>query len=162
MTIKKASVLINTLTICVGIFAVVSLFYLNRKITEFNEAAANRFHCNVLADEFRGHSDELTRQVQLYAVTGRDSAEDAYNHVLDILDGEAPRPANALIAPGEKRVFLDLLKEYGITDEEFALVDSANDISENLVDWEVEAMNAVKGIFQDASGEFTIHGEPDI
>jgi methyl-accepting chemotaxis protein len=162
MTIKKASLFINSLAIFAIALAVVLLLYLSWNTARVNKAADNRFYCNILAAEFRNHSDELTRQVQLYAVTGKDSAEDAYNHVLDILEGNVPRPATSLVAPDEKRPFLELMKEYGITDEEFDLVDSANAISDNLVILEVEAQNAVKGIFADASGEYTINGEPDM
>jgi methyl-accepting chemotaxis protein len=162
MTIKKASSFISILTILVIIITATLLVILNRKIAEFSKTTNDRFYCNILAAEFRNHSDELTRQVQLYCVTGNASAEDAYNHVLDVLDGEMPRPANALVAPGEKWVFLELLRKYGITDEEFAHVDQANDYSENLVVLEIEAMSAVKGLYQDAYGEYTVEGEPDM
>jgi methyl-accepting chemotaxis protein len=139
-----------------------SLLYLSQKIDEYDKVATNRFYANILADEFRRSSDELTRQVQLYAVTGDDSAEDAYLLMVDILEGAAPRPANALIRPGETIAFLDLLWEYGITEDEFTHVDKANDISEELIILETESMYAVQGIFQDAYGEFTVHGEPDM
>jgi methyl-accepting chemotaxis protein len=162
MTIKRSSLLINVFAVFAIVLAAVLLLYLSWNTARVTRAADNRFYCNILAAEFRTYSDELTRQVQLYAVTGEESAEDAYNHVLDILEGKAPRPAATLVAPGEKRVFLELMREYGITDEEFDLVDSANAISDNLVVLEVEAQNAIKGIFADANGEYTVHGEPDM
>ncbi|MDR2542457.1 MAG: methyl-accepting chemotaxis protein [Treponema sp.] len=162
MTIRKTSLLINTFTIGLIIMTALSLLYLSQKIDEYDKVATNRFYANILADEFRRSSDELTRQVQLYAVTGDDSAEDAYLLMVDILEGAAPRPANALIRPGETIAFLDLLWEYGITEDEFTHVDKANDISEELIILETESMYAVQGIFQDAYGEFTVHGEPDM
>ena len=79
--------------------------------------------------------------------------EDAYDMVLAVRGGQSPRPADALVAPGEKRVLLDLLREYGITDAEYALVQRANGLSDNLVALEVRAMNAVKGVFADGRGE---------
>jgi methyl-accepting chemotaxis protein len=97
----------------------------------------------------------------VYAVTGDPAAEAAYNNVLAVRNGEVARDASEQVAPGQKRVLLDLLKEYGITDEEFALVKEANTLSDNLVPLEVEAMNAVKGTFKDADGNYTIHREPD-
>ena len=161
MTIKKASLLLNTLTICVVILAAVVLLYFNREVAEAENAADNRFYSILLVDELRKSSEELTRQVRNYAATGQAAAEDAYNSVLAVRGGQEPRPANALVAPGQRRVLLDLLREYGITDEEFALVERANGLSDNLVALEVRAMNAVKGIFADAGGEYTVNGEPD-
>jgi signal transduction histidine kinase/CheY-like chemotaxis protein/HPt (histidine-containing phosphotransfer) domain-containing protein len=162
MTIKRSSLLINVFAGFAIILGAVLLLYLSWNANSVTNAVNNRFYCNILAAEFRAYSDELTRQVQLHAVTGEKSAEDAYYHALDVLYGKAPRPANALVAPGEKRVFLELMREYGITDEEFALVNSANVTSDNLVILEVEAQHAVKGIFQNADGEYTVYGEPDL
>jgi methyl-accepting chemotaxis protein len=161
MTIKKASWLINIVTVCIIILAMYLLWFLRKEILDYERAESNRFYSNLLAVEFRNTSDELTRQVQLYAVTGQASAEAAYNKILDILEGKEPRPRNTSVAPGEKRPFLDLLKEYGITDEEFSFVEKANEISDNLVVLEVEAMNAVKGVFKDGNGEYTISGQSD-
>jgi methyl-accepting chemotaxis protein len=160
MTIKKASWLINALTICFILLAGALLIYLSRKITETDNAAANRYYSMTLVDELRGSSEELTRQVRLYAA-GHPAAENAYNMVLAVRNGQEPRPANSQVAPGERRVLLDLLKIYGITDAEFSLVEKANALSDSLVDREVEAMNAVKGVFKDLQGNYTVHGEPD-
>jgi methyl-accepting chemotaxis protein len=162
MTIKKASHLVNILGMAAVLGMAAMLFFIIRIGDDIKNSENSRFYSNALAMEFRNHSDELTRQVQLYAVTGQSSAEDAYNNVIDILEGNAPRAANAQVAAGEKRVYLELLKEYDITDEEFALVDKANDISEALVILEIEAMNAVKGLFKDSRGEYTVQGEPNL
>ncbi|MCL2879581.1 MAG: methyl-accepting chemotaxis protein, partial [Treponema sp.] len=121
----------------------------------------NRFYSILLVDELRKSSEELTRQVRNYAVTANHEAEAAYNKVLAVRTGEAPRPANAWVAPGQKRVLLDLLRELGITDSEFALVEKSNSLSDALVALEVKAMNAVKGIFSDERGEYTVRGNPD-
>jgi methyl-accepting chemotaxis protein len=152
MTIKKASLLINTLTVCVIILAAVLLFYLSRKIDEVDKAENDRFYSILLVDELRKSSEELTRQVRNYAATGQTAAEDAYHKVLAVRGGQDPRPVNTLAAPGQRRVLVDLLKEYGVTDEEFALVEKANGLSDDLVALEVMAMNAVKGIFMDERG----------
>jgi methyl-accepting chemotaxis protein len=131
------------------------------KVTEVEMAKDNRFYSILLVDELRKSSEELTRQVRNYAATGRAEAEDAYNMVLAVRGGQSPRPDDALIAPGERRVLLDLLREYGITDAEFALVERANSLSDNLVALEVRAMNAVKGVFADGRGQYTLYADPD-
>jgi len=161
MTIKKASRIINIFTICIVVLTIGLLLYLGWKINEVDNVAANRFYSILLVDELRKSSEELTRQVRNYAVTGNQAAEDAYNKVLAVRSGQEPRPANAWVAPGQRRVLLDLLKEYGITDEEFTLVEKSNSLSDALVALEVKAMNAVKGIFMDERGEYTIRANPD-
>jgi methyl-accepting chemotaxis protein len=161
MTIKNASQLINALTICVIVLAAISLLNLSRKTALADNTADNRFYSILLVDELRKSSEELTRQVRNYAVTSQAAAENAYNKVLTVRNGQDPRPANSQVAPGQKRVLLDLLKEYGITDEEFSLVEKANSLSDNLVALELRAMNAVKGNFIDSSGQYTIHADPD-
>ncbi|MDR1316622.1 MAG: methyl-accepting chemotaxis protein [Spirochaetales bacterium] len=160
MTIKRSSWLINALTICFILLAGVLLIYLARKIAETDKAAADRYYSMLLVNELCGSSEELTRQVRLYAA-GRSEAEAAYNMVLAVRGGQEPRPANSQVAPGQKRVLLDLLKIYGVTSEEFSLVEKANALSDSLVNLEVESMNAVKGIFKDPQGNYTVKGDPD-
>jgi methyl-accepting chemotaxis protein len=160
MTIRRASWFINILSICFILLAGALLIYLARKITETDNAAADRYYSMLLVDELRSSSEELTRQVRLYAA-GHSEAEAAYNKVLAVRSGEEPRPANSQVAPGQKRALLDLLKTYGITSEEFSLIEKANALSDNLVNLEVEAMNTIKGIYKDPQGRYTVHGEPD-
>ena len=161
MTIKKASFLVNSLTILSLICAVALLIYLRVKIGVNEKVTEERFFSILLVDELRKSSEELTRQVRNYAVTGNAAAENAYKKVLAVRGGEEPRPLSSQVYPGERKVLLDLLKEFGITDEEFALVKQANALSDNLVSLEVEAMNAVKGIFKDKQWQYTVYGEPD-
>ncbi|TLE16774.1 methyl-accepting chemotaxis protein, partial [Vibrio cholerae] len=54
------------------------------------------------------------------------------------------------------------MKDLGFSDREFALIKEAQNNSDALVNMEVKAMNAVKGLFPDASGNYTVKGEPDV
>jgi hypothetical protein len=161
MTIKKASLLISSLTLFAVISTAALLYLLTQRIAEVDQAAADRFYSNMLTDELRESSQELTSQVRIFAATGSSSAEEAYNMVLAVRSGQEPRPEDSYVAPGQKRALLELLREYGITDDEFRLVEESNALSNALVALEVRAMNAVKGIFMDDWGEYTIYGEPD-
>ncbi|MHC6203742.1 methyl-accepting chemotaxis protein [Breznakiellaceae bacterium SP9] len=161
MTIKKAVIVIDSIILLASLAVAAMLAYLIQCNRQVQNAADQRFYSMLLVDELRASSDELTKEVRNYAVTGSPEAERAYNKVLAVMGGEEPRPANSLIAPGQRRVLLELLKEYGVTDAEFALVDQANALSDALVPLEVEAMNAVKGIFKDTQGNYTVQGEPD-
>ena len=161
MTIKITSRIINALTIGVIAVAVWSLLNLSQRMDDVANANSIRFYSIYLVNELRGSSEELTRQVRNYAVTGDPAAEAAYNMVLAVRGGQEPRPMTTQVAPGQRRVLLDLLREHGVTDDEFLLVERANMLSDDLVALEVTAMNAVKGIFADARGQYTIFGESD-
>jgi len=151
----------NILTISVILVATGSLVYLAQRIAEVDAIADNRFYTIYLVNELGFSSDELTRQVRDYVVTGSQAAYEGFNRTLMIMDGEYPRPATSLAAPGEMRVLLDLLLEAGVTAEEFRLIERSNELSENLVELEERAMNAARGLFADAFGNYTIHGAPD-
>jgi len=161
MTIKSTSQLINILTIAVVVVAGIALFNLSQRVAEVDAADDNRFYTFYLVNELRQNSGELTRQVRNYVVTYDPAAYEAFNMVILVQDGEHPRPLDSLVAPGERRALLDLLLEHGLTDEEFSLVEMAEELSLDLVAMEIQAMNAVRGVFMDAQGEFTVHGEPD-
>ena len=84
MTIKTSSILINSLTVLAIILAAALLLSLARRNAEVNEAAFNRFYSNILVNELRKSSEDLTTQVRVYAATGAASAEDSYNLVLAV------------------------------------------------------------------------------
>ncbi len=54
------------------------------------------------------------------------------------------------------------MKQAGFTEQEFAKLKEAQSRSDGLVNLEVEAMNAVKGLFKDGQGGYTKKGEPDM
>ena len=161
MTIKTTSRIINALVVGTIVVAALALFNLAQRVNEVDTVAANRFNTLHLVNEFRMSSDELTRQVRNYVITGDPAAEAAFNHVLAVKEGKHPRPMDSQVAPGETWVLLNLMREHGITDQEFTLVERANELSQHLILLEIQAMYAVRGIFMDARKEFTVHGDPD-
>ncbi len=130
----------------------------------------------LLADEFRQSSDDLTRLARTYAVTGLADYEKQYLEILDIRNGVTPRPAEYhriywdFVAVGKRpRDFVPppvslekLMHNAGFSDAEFAKLREAEKRSNALVALEVRAMNAVKGLFADEKGQYTIKGEPDM
>lgn len=46
----------------------------------------------LLADELRQSSDDLTRMARTYVVTGHPVYQQRYQAILDIRDGQQPRP----------------------------------------------------------------------
>ncbi|WP_085582402.1 MULTISPECIES: methyl-accepting chemotaxis protein [unclassified Pseudomonas] len=140
------------------------------------EVSERRYQSYLLADELRQSSDDLTRLGRTYVVTANPEYEREYLQILDIRNGKAPRPedyhriywdfvaaGNAQPRPDGEAVALEtLMKRDGFTDDEFAKLKEAQANSDKLVQLEVQAMNAVKGKFVDAQGNYTVNGEPDL
>ena len=143
---------------------------------ELSKAHTNRYTSYLLADELRQSSDDLTRLARTYTVTGDERYEKQYNDIVDIRAGKKPRPVDYnriywdfVAATGEKPrgdgesiALLDLMSRTGFTKQELAKLSEAAAKSDGLVKLEVEAMNAVKGLFADAAGNFTVKKAPDL
>ena len=162
MSISKASSAINAgiiiLTCLVGYF----VFQLYYAIQNNLDLARNKEIAVQLAGELMESSKQLTSNVRQYAATGDSRYEKIYFGIVDERAGKTPRAASRDVAPGQKIALTDLMKQYGVTAGEFALVEKGNQLSDALIALETEAMNAVKGIYKDAKGDYTIKGEPNM
>lgn len=128
-----------------------------------------------LADQLRQSSDDLTRMVRTYVATGNSEFEREYWAVLDIRNGKIPRPLDYdniywdfVSATGQKPrgdgetiSLQELMIKEGFTEAELAKLVLAQKNSDGLVRAETVAMNAMKGLFEDDKGNFTIKGAPD-
>ena len=114
-----------------------------------------------LANELMQSSEQLTSNVREYAVTGDARYEKTYLAIVDERAGKIPRSQSKSVAPGRSVSLTDLMRENGFTEQEFALVKQANDLSNALVVLETKAMNAVKGITTGPDGS-EVRGKPDM
>ena len=162
MSISKASSAINAgiivLTCVVGYF----IYELYHAIQNNLELARNKEVAVQLAGELMESSKQLTSNVRQYAATGDSRYETVYFGIVDERGGKTPRADSRRVAPGRKISLTDLMKQYGVTADELALVEKANQLSDALIALETEAMNAVKGVYKDAKGDYTVKGEPDM
>ncbi|WP_341664734.1 methyl-accepting chemotaxis protein [Vibrio sp.] len=163
--------------ICFGIIInVVTVMQLNGLLQQVDTMAKVRYQSYQAADELRQSSDDLTRLGRTYVLTGDETYEKMYMDILAIRNGDKPRPQNYhtiywdLVLnygqkpkPDGKRVSLQaIMEDLGFSDQEFRLLKEAQGNSDALVNMEVRAMNAVKGLYPDASGNYTKRGEPDL
>ncbi len=163
----------------IGAFAVLTftfVFKLNALTEDTERLAKVRYHSYLAADELRQSSDDLTRLGRTYAVSGEAKYEKMYMDILDIRNGKKPRPDNyhriywdLVLNYGDKPKadtetieLSKIMKDLGFTEQEFSKLKQAQKNSDKLVAMEVKAMNAVKGKFQDAQGEYTNIGIPDL
>jgi len=176
MTIKNlflALLAALTLLLCLVLLSVISL---KSASDEVARSVDLRYRSYLLADELRQSSDDLTRLARTYAVTGDAKYEKQYFDILDIRNGKKPRPEHYeriywdFVAAGIDKPQPDgataslqaLMKEAGFSEQEFAKLKEAQNNSDALVKNETIAMNAVKGLFDDGTGQFTKKGDPDL
>ncbi|MTI09120.1 methyl-accepting chemotaxis protein [Curvivirga aplysinae] len=175
MTLSRKVILIAVLNALALLLLLVSFTLYQNSQDDVATTYANQHASYLLADELRQSSDDLTRLGRTYVVTGDEKYEKQYFDILDIRNGLKPRPESyhriywdlytvGMQKPRPDTISIslnELMKQAGFTDEEFALLKEAADNSDGLVGLEVKAMNAVKGVFIDENGEYTIKGEPD-
>ena len=138
------------------------------------EAAEKRYDSYLLADELRQSSDDLTRMARTYTVTADAKYKEYFERILAIRGGDAPRPVDYhniywdfVAATGAQprietppKPLKELMKEADFTETEFALLQETETESNELVNLENRAMNAMVGIFEDGTGRYTRSG-PD-
>lgn len=121
--------------------------------------ANDRRHASILlADELRQSSDDLTRMVRTYVVTGSPLFRQHYQEILDIRDGKRPRPVNYenvywdLVrgdAPrprpfGQAIPLIELMRQAGFTQQEFEKLQQAKARSDALTQIEFAAMRIIE------------------
>jgi len=153
----------------------VLVFYLNQNQNKLAESRDAQYESYQLADQLRQSSDDLTRVARNYVATGNLEFEREYWAILDIRNGKIPRPLDYdniywdfVSANGQKprpdgeAISLhDLMVKEGFTSAEFDKLALAQKNSDGLVKAETIAMNAMKGLFDDGNGNFTIKKDPD-
>jgi PAS domain S-box-containing protein len=133
-----------------------------KQIDRANELRQQSF---LLADELRHSSDDLTRMVRSYVITGDPSYKRHYQEILDIREGRSSRPADYhnvywdLVideqrprpSSGKAVALLDLMRQAGFTDLEFALLAQAKAHSDTLTRTEIAAMRLIESTVPPAS-----------
>lgn len=142
-------------------FLVVSLFLLKHFSYLEMKGAHEKYTSYLLADQLRQSSDDLTKMVRLYVITGDVKYKKYFYEILSIRQGKTPRPQNyhqiywdlvtekSRPRPYGKQVSLQqLMLEHGFTMHEFALLENAKNESNDLADMEEEAMKAAEESFR--------------
>lgn len=154
----------TTAAIALAIPAIISGFLVLNvvKLSSLNEhlifTRENNIESIHLANELRQSSDDLTRMVRTYVVTGNDAYRDYFYKILAIRDGMNPRPVDFdgvywdFIIPNEREPedgglqkipLMKRMAQIGFEQEEFALLTTAQLRSDALVKLESDAMGLV-------------------
>ncbi|MGE5400987.1 MAG: methyl-accepting chemotaxis protein [Ignavibacteriales bacterium] len=156
MTIKKMFIIIYFVTGLAIAGLGVSTFLLMQTQKDLVKSQEIRYKSYQVAIELRQNSEDLTRLARTYVVTGDDKYEKSYWDLVDISNGKKPRKDGRTIS------FAQMMKDLDFSQAEFDKIKESEDKSNELVSTEERAMNAVKGLFQDANGKYTVQGAPDL
>ncbi len=151
----------RSLWLTVSMFIVITFTFAvyvwsEKQIDRANEIRHQSF---LLADELRQSSDDLTRMVRTYVVTGNPIYKKHYQDILDIRNGKKPRPENYqqvywdLVLPNgeppqnrksQSIALLDLMRHAGFTEQEFNKLAQAKANSDALTTVEFNAMKLLE------------------
>lgn len=176
MKIKTKSTFVVTLVLLLLGILLATLFSLSNVRGKLADAEYHRYRAARVADQLRQSSDDLTRMARTYAVTGNPIYEKYFHHILDIRNGKVSRPIgydgvywDKVTATGELPTtdadpvsLKSLLENLNLTPTERFKLDEAERESNDLVELEVMAFNALKGVFKDRGGAYSIRGEPNL
>lgn len=143
-------------------------------LDHITDAERQKYRSLQLANELFQSSEDLTKTARSYVVTGDPLYERVFFNILDIRNGKRPRPPNYSIdywrnitAPeatgaGDDPVSLmELMHREGFTERELELLEQAQKISDNLVNLEMQAFAAVKGLYDGAHAGFGASHPPN-
>lgn len=168
---KFSNVALALLLISIGALVFHSLSIRN----DITNNERHRFRAILLADELLQSSEDLTNMARNYVITGNPVYERYFFRIIAIRDGKQPRPINysatywhlavidepATAGQGETVSLLEMMKREGFSNEELALLQAAKENSDWLVQVEKKAFAAMKGLYDDGKGNFTIRRKPD-
>lgn len=147
---------------CLAIIIIAVGIAVNAVIDSSNQmfkSQQQRYLSYQLAQQFRQSSDDLTRMVRSYTVTGDVRFHGYFNHIIAIRNGEESRPDNYqsmfwdlitashqyVESDNEKTSLIQLMHELNFSEKEFVLLSEAKSLSDTLIKMEVEAFNAMQG-----------------
>jgi len=173
INIKSFFIFIACLLLSLLILLVYYTLELSQRSNDLKEVESNRYLMIQKADELRQSSDDLTRFCRTYVVSTDRKYRDRYFRVLDIRNGKIERPKNYehiywdLLEPIRKNRHPDEKKtsiyeeifQLPYTEYEFQKLQEAENNSNHLVYLEIEALNAMDGLFKDKDGEYTVKSE---
>lgn len=130
---------------------------------------------NSILTEIMLTSDNLTKFARLYAISANPKFKEIYYKILAIKEGTAPRPkyyeysywnlVEGGMTSNENIPALslnDLILSGNFDESEIDLLRQSEDYRTQLQDLEIQAINAVDGIFDDGSGSYSIKKAPDL
>ncbi|MBM9549175.1 response regulator [Leptospira sp. 201903074] len=146
------------LNILLFIFVAIAFLFYTASERNIDEAEENRYKSLQIANELRQSSDQLTNLVRLYAIQKEEKYKIYFQMILDIRDGNRPRPkdydnaywdlviANKLPPPSEEGKAISIyesMKNAKFLESDYLLLSESKRKSDQLTKIEFEAMSIV-------------------
>lgn len=131
---------------------------------QLDNANVARYQAIMVADELRQSSEDLTKMVRSYVITGNPLYKRYFQEIIDIRDGKLARPhryesvywdlvLNDDVRPrpaGNRRIsILQAMREAGFTEAELAKLAEAKKYSDDLTKIEFAAMKLIEAVDAD-------------
>lgn len=177
MNVGKKVFLFFAILFLLLIMLFVCLWMMLNNANQLTQIQLRRFDSYMLAEELRRSSDDLTRMVRTYTVTGDPRFKQYFELIQAIRDGKEPRPDSYrnifwdLISvdhsyqkgKGRRVPITTLMKELNFTEVELAILAEAKEFSDQLIySNEIQAMNAMEGLILGEDGKYKNTGEPNL
>jgi diguanylate cyclase (GGDEF)-like protein/PAS domain S-box-containing protein len=156
------------LTVALFVALAIAFALYVRSEKQIDRANDLRHQSFLLADELRQSSDDLTQMARSYVVTGHPVYQKHYQAILDIRDGQQPRPEDyqniywdLLLADGQPPrpaspqaiPLLELMRQAGFTAQEFQKLADAKANSDALTATEFAAMQLAQSTGPEAEAD---------
>jgi len=146
---------------------------LSKESEKLKQIEHDRYLMFERANELRQSSDDLTRYARLYANTNGEKYKEIYFQIIDVRNGDAKRPLHyasmywGISEPtrsqrhplGPPSSLKAEMQKLPYLPYEFARLKESEFNSNELVKLEVEAFNAMDGVFKDGNGNYTVRKE---
>lgn len=175
LSIYRFFILLGVINFALIFLILMSIYFIYESSSRLSSLESQRNLMQITVDELRQSSDDLTRFARLYAVSGDKQYKDSFNRVIDIRNGNAPRPKNyqqiywdifeplrSQRHPDEKKQsFKNKIYMLPFDEYEKAKLKEAEDNSNKLAEIEVEAFSSMIGLFKDKKGNYSNYSKPD-
>ncbi|HOP31666.1 MAG TPA: HAMP domain-containing protein, partial [Spirochaetota bacterium] len=175
MKLKHYYLILSSVFLAVLIILAITVSRTFSILDKLAASEENRFRSYQLAMELFQTSEDLTRMARGYVVTGYSRYEKLYNEILDIRNGRVPRPNKYTptywhLSGAGKGASLEhveavplnfLLRQAGLSGEEYNLLITAQQKADRLIYLESIAFAALNGIYNDKEGRLSVRRAPD-
>lgn len=155
LNVRRSFLILFGSIISINLLVLLLLFVLLGSQQKQYVSQIDRFNAIEFGAYLRESSEDLTAYCRNFVITGDSIWVTRYWDIVYSREGETSIETR-------RQSILERMKKMGFSDEEFDLLQSALQNSNQLVEVEREAMYASQGIFLNEDGEYTVAGPPDL
>ncbi|MGL4208870.1 MAG: methyl-accepting chemotaxis protein [Candidatus Adiutrix sp.] len=146
MSMRTFIKIVTVLGLLIPTLLFFGLLHLRFSLKEVFETFDEQVMGAALAAETIDNSSMLTANVRAYVASGDIRYKNEYFRLIEVRDGRAPRPANAIVRPGAQIPLDSLYDIAGFSDGEKKFLTEANNLSDKLTQLEVQAMSMLENV----------------